>query len=104
MPTPEVYGPVNKAIETSKLLGALDPSSIWALIAFVLMVFTGWRERNRMKSDREWQDIRMKGVEASLNQATATARLADELGNFSDDLHELRTIVDERLQKGGNHV
>lgn len=116
MPKVEVYGPVSKiqhdqgfttvskAVESAKQLGSLDSTTIWAFMFLLMVGFTIWRERNRMKSDENWQEIRRKGIEAALQDATATAHLVEEMGDLKDTTKRIETIIDERLPKGGNRV
>jgi hypothetical protein len=83
-----------KIIDGANMLGALQASAIWALVASGLSFYI-WQERKHHNEyDAEWRKIREK-------EAEADGRMADAVAKLADSLREIRTIVDERLPKGG---
>ena len=95
--TTEVYGPINKAVHSADLLGAMSPAAIWALVALCLAGYVYYMAKQNRASDKEWQDIRSK-------EAIADANMAAAVGRLSETISQVKTIIDERLPRGGNHV
>lgn len=86
----EVYGPVNKAVESANLLGNLPSSSIWALVALGLFIYLYW-------STKKENEIRKSAVDAE-NKA------AEALHKFALELALLRQLVEERLDRRNTDV
>ena len=81
-----VFGPVNKAVETAKLLGGLDSCTIWALIAGGLIAKEVWTTRKEIeikKQEQEtqkgWQDIRNRQIASETAQTEVMKHMTEEI-------------------------
>ncbi len=76
--------------ESADRLGALNPASIWALVALAM----GWHIYNTGKQSKknmeEWQKIRISDAQSDYILAQAVQKMADEMA-------QIKTIMNERL-------
>lgn len=73
---------VDKAVNSAKELGHLDPATIWALICMGLVVYIVYMLKQNQKSDKQWQDVRVTEARADADAAAAMNRLADKIGQL----------------------
>lgn len=89
MPEVEVYGPVNKIVNSSNAFGSMSPAAIWALVALSLAGYIYWL----VKQDKA---LRSSAIEAN-------AKVADALNKLAQEIAILRVVIQDHY-KGDNHV
>lgn len=79
-------------IHYARELGALDPTSIWALVCVVLVGYIWYLTRQTRRSGERWQKIRSE-------EAVSDMKMADALQKLADNYQRLSVIVDERIPR-----
>lgn len=82
MNTAEGFSTVTKAADSAKMLGGLDPSSIWAFMCMVLLAYTWYTAKQATK----FQEVR-------LQEALANAKLADAVSRLADKVAQLQILI-----------
>ena len=79
---------IDKVLQGAERLGALNPASIYALVAILL----GWDKvrtaAQAKKTMDDWQKIRSDDAASDLILAQAVQKLADKVADISTVLHE----------------
>lgn len=76
------FDSVEKAANGAKLLGALQPGDIWALIAALLFAFVVWSKYYEIKNNKEWQGIRNNQIGSEVAQTEVLKQLVIEMQNL----------------------
>lgn len=93
----QVFGPVNKAVNSANALGALGVTAVWALFCMVLIAYIVWTLKQAKASDKQWQDIRLK--EALSDQA-----IGEALSRVAEKVAQLQIIIMRCNLPGGSNV
>lgn len=75
----QVYGPVNRAVESAHLLAGLDSCSIWALLSLILVGYIGWDRNKQFKNNEAWRIIREGQIASEATQTKVLERLTEEI-------------------------
>lgn len=78
----QVYGPINKAVQSANALGALGVTAVWALFCMCLVAYIIWTLKQAKASDKQWQDIRMKEALSDQSVGEALSRIADKVAQL----------------------
>lgn len=76
---PHVYGPVNTAVASAKLLGGLDSCTIWALFSLCLIGERAWKERKDIENNDKWRLIREGQIASEVAQTEVLRRQTEEI-------------------------
>ena len=77
-----VFGPVNQAVQSAKLLSGLDSCTIYALISFLSLGYIAWSKKKEMDNNQGWQDIRNKQIASEVSQTEVMKQLVTEVANM----------------------
>lgn len=88
---------LNELIEECGKLGNLPSATIWALTTLVLGYYVWVSKKQEREAQAVWQQIRIDDAKAEMAMSMAIKDMVNLLRDHSDQIHEMRVIVDERL-------
>lgn len=89
---PPNVGYLGRLISDAKELGALDASTIWALVSMALSFYVYRSEKSKKDVVDSWQNIRIEEAKADLVMAQAVERLTNEVA-------QMKIIISERIPR-----
>lgn len=81
--TDHVYGPVNEAVQSARLLSGLDACSLWALIACVMLVREWWKNKKEFENQAAWRKIREDQIIAQIADTEATRAQTEKIATMN---------------------
>lgn len=95
---------LDKILDSANKAGALQASAIWALVAIGLYWKNYQADKHYERYNEEWAKIRTQEAIADSKAADALAELAKQVARLNDEVKCNRTLIDERIPKGGLNV
>lgn len=93
---------LDQVLDSANKAGALQASAIWALVAIGLYWKNYRTDKHHERYNEEWAKIRTQEAVADSKAADALVELAKQVTRGNEEISKMRTLIDERIPKGGN--